>query len=245
MYEFKAEFRFFDELNDFLSEQRKNKTLTYQFNKNPSIKDSIESHGVPHTEVELILVNGGSVGFDYHMKDGDKVKVYPDSEGEEIPSKVKLRDVPKINFVLDVHLGKLARILRLLGFDALYRNDYDDHEIVSIAENEERIVLTRDRKLLRFKAIEHGYWLRSTNPNEQILEVAKRYNLYLKIEPFHRCLECNGIIQEVNKESIIDQLEPKTKIYFEEFFECIDCNKIYWKGSHYDHMVSYIDQLME
>jgi len=160
-----------------------------------------------------------------------------------LPSKVRLRGEAKNNFVLDVHLGKLARILRMLGFDALYRNDYDDHDIVRIAENEKRIVLTRDTKLLRFKVIEHGYWLRSTDPDLQILEVASRYNLFLKFDPFHRCLECNGIIEKVNKESISEKLEPKTVIYFDEFFKCTDCNRVYWKGSHYEYMNSYIDRL--
>lgn len=238
-----AEFRFIDELNDFLSKYRKNKTLIYHFERNPSVKDSIEAQGVPHTEVELIVVNGKSVGFDYNMKNGDRVSVYPDFNAEDIPSKVRLRGEPKIKFVLDVHLGKLARILRMLGFDVLYRNDYDDHDIAGFAEREERIVLTRDSKLLKFKVIDHGYWLRSTDPDIQILEVANRYGLFLMICPFQRCMECNGLIEKVSKELISDRLEPKTGDYFNEFFKCANCERIYWKGSHYDHMVSYIDQL--
>lgn len=243
MYENSAQFRFYNDLNDFLPSYKKKKSLHYRFNGKPSVKDSIEAQGVPHTEVEFIVVDGLSVGFNYQLMNGDQVSVYSYSNSLDITNKVRLREDPEIKFISDVHLGKLVRILRMLGFDSLYRNDYADHQIVSLADKEKRIVLTRDRRLLKFRNVTHGYWLRSTISDEQISEVLKRYDLFSDIKPFHRCLECNGIIEPIDKESIVDQLEPKTKQYYNEFYNCLSCRKIYWKGSHYNYMTSYLDKL--
>lgn len=243
MRENTALFRFFGELTDFLSEGEGRVEVTYEFNGNPSVKDSIEAVGVPHTEVNLILVNGDSVGFGYQLGEGDKVSVYPVSEDVDVYPRVRLREKPPNRFILDVHLGKLARLLRMLGFDALYRNDYRDREIARVSAEENRVVLTRDRRLLQFRVITHGYWLRSTDPDEQLQEVIERYELSSEIEPFNRCMECNGKIQPVGKNVISHRLEPLTERYYDEFYRCVSCNKIYWKGSHYDQMRDYMEEL--
>jgi hypothetical protein len=185
-----ASFRFYEELNDFLSKDKKKVTFSYQFKGNPGIKDTIEAIGIPHTEVDLIIVNGVSVDFNYRVKNNDQVSVYPVFESIDISPIVRLREKPlrKTCFILDVHLGKLVKTLRLLGFDALYRNDYADEEIMQIALQEHRIILTRDRNLLKRKAITHGYWIRSTSAEKQLDEVIRRFDLYSHIKPFTRCL---------------------------------------------------------
>lgn len=233
-----AEFRFYEELNDFLPEAGRKRTLTYRFRGSPGIKDPIEAFGVPHTEVDLILVNGESVGFDYRLRKGDRVAVYPVFESFDISPLVRLREHPlrKTAFVLDVNLGKLARRLRMLGFDALYSNRYQDAEIADIAAAEHRIVLTRDRRLLFARRITHGYWVRSVLVEEQVEEVLRRFDLYGQVRPLRRCLACNGLLQAVPKAEILERLEPKTKLYYEEFYRCENCGRIYWKGSHVEDM---------
>lgn len=233
-----AEFRFYEELNDFLPPVQRKRTIVYRFSGNPGIKDPIEALGIPHTEVELIVANGESVGFDYRLRHGDRVAVYPMFESLDVTTAVRLREAPLRDtcFVLDVNLGKLARRVRMLGFDALYRNDYDDHEVIGISVRTGRIILTRDRRLLYPKIVTHGYWLRSNDPDEQVREVLKRFDLNDRIAPFRRCLDCNGVVESVDKAEVLDRLEPLTKEYYDEFHRCRDCGKIYWKGSHYEHM---------
>ena len=144
-------------------------------------------------------------------------------------------------FILDVHLGKLARYLRMLGFDTLYENDYSDPEIVRIAKSEKRNVLTRDVELLKIKAVKHGYPVSSKNPLEQLAEVILHFDLSSKLKPFSRCMACNGKIEKVAKETIIDKLLPKTKQYYEEFYQCLSCERVYWKGSHHLKMKKFIE----
>lgn len=233
-FEHAAEFRFYEELNDFLPPEQRKKTVPYRFDGHPGIKDPIEALGVPHVEVDLIVVNGASVGFDYQLRDGDRVAVYPVFEALDVSPAVKLRDAPlrKTAFVVDVNLGRLARLLRLLGFDALFSNAYGDDEIVAIAEAQNRIVLTRDRRLLYAKAVTHGYWVRSVWPSRQVEEVVRRFDLAGQIRPFSRCADCNGQIEPVAKEEIAGRLEPRTRQYYDTFFRCPSCGKIYWEGSH-------------
>ncbi len=244
--EFSADFRFYEELNDFLPLHRRKREHRYAFNGHPAIKDSIEAQGVPHTEVDLIVVNGQSVGFDYPLLPGDRVAVYPMFESLDISPIVRLREAPlrRTAFILDVHLGKLARILRMLGIDTLYRTDYDDPEIIRIALAEQRIILTRDRRMLHDRRITHARWLHSTHSESQAREVIKRFQLERAIRRFVRCPACNGLVESVEKEAILDRLEPLTKQYYSEFFQCPDCRKIYWKGSHYDRIVDKLDAIV-
>lgn len=233
-----AEFRFYAELNDFLPPEQRQQTMHYRFNGHPGIKDPIEAFGIPHTEVALIVVNGQPVGFDYQLQAGDYVSVYPFFSTLDItalsPLCAPISSEPR--FVLDVNLGKLARFMRLLGFDSLYRNNYHDSDIVQIAVNEQRIVLTRDRRLLHAKQIQHGYWVRAVDVESQIEEVVRRFNLYRSMHPFARCLVCNGILAPVDKSAILDHLEPKTKRYYQIFRRCANCQRIYWEGSHLENM---------
>jgi uncharacterized protein with PIN domain len=241
-----AVFRFYAELNDFLPPNKKQRAFTQPFELNASVKDMIEALGVPHTEVDLILANGQSVGFDYPVQDGDQISVYPVFESIDISSLARVRPHPlrETRFVLDVHLGQLATYLRLLGFDTLYRNDYADADLARISSNESRILLTRDRGLLKRSVITHGYCLRTTSPRQQLIDVLRRFDLIESIAPFQRCLECNGLLQPVDKATIIGQLPPKTKQFYDEYRRCRDCERIYWQGSHYQRMQRFVEGVL-
>ncbi len=237
--------RFYEELNDFLPRDRKKKPFLHSYSGNHTIKDIIESLGIPHVEVDLILVNGESVDFNFKPCDHDLVSVYPVFESLDISSVTRLRPKPlrTIKLILDVHLGKLARYLRLLGFDTIYETWLEDDQIVSVAFKENRIVLTRDIQLLKNGHVRHGYWIRSQKPLEQLKEVIQRLDLSGKIQPFHRCMECNGIIREVEKTAVIGFLKPKTRAHYEDFYQCEQCHRVYWNGSHYQRMVSMLKNL--
>ena len=228
-----ATFRFYGDLDVFLPLNHRGRERPYLFNAHPSVKDAIEAQGIPHPEVALILANGEPVSFQYLVLPGDRFSVYPAFRTLPPASGGLARDPDKFRAVLDVNLGKLARWLRLLGFDALYQNDFDDAEVATISATEGRVALTRDRRLLHHKQIVHGYWVRADDPLEQIVEIVTRYDLRNRIRPFHRCTACNGLIGPVDKEEVWDLLEPKTKRYYDTFFRCVNCRKIYWRGSHH------------
>jgi len=242
-----ASFRFYEELNDFLAPENCRRTLEYRFDGKPAVKDPIETLGVPHSEVDLIIVDGRSVGFDYPLAHGDRVAVYPVFESLDISSLQHLRPRPLrvTRFMVDVNLGKLARRLRMLGFDTRYGNRLQDHEIVDIARRERRIILTRDRRLLFRKAVTHGYWVRSDDPATQLDEVVERLDLSAQARPWQRCLACNGLIEPVDREAVWSSLEPKTRRYYDTFYRCPDCGKIYWEGSHVAHMSETIRRAIE
>lgn len=238
--------RFYEELNDFLPNYKRKKAYSAPYLGKQSVKDLIESQGVPHSEVDLILANKESVDFNYIVVPGDYISVYPVFETFDITRINKLRRAPlrSLKFIIDVNLGRLAKYLRLLGFDAEYRNDLKDAEIVEISNNENRIILTRDVGVLKRGRVERGYWLRSDNPNEQIKEVAKRFNLAKEASPLKYCLKCNGEIKPVSKSEIGDKLEPNTSKYYNEFYICSKCDSIYWEGSHIKRMRAQIDDFL-
>jgi uncharacterized protein with PIN domain len=240
-----ASFRFYAGLNDLLPANRQHRLFLYSFLGRPAVKDSIEACGVPHTEIELILVNGQSVAFTHPLTDNDYVSVYPHFFNLDISplSKLTTETLREKRFILDVHLGKLTRKLRMLGFDALYRNDYSDPEIARIALKEQRIVLTRDRGLLMITWVRHGYWVRSDQVDEQVNEILTRFDLFPQIRAFHRCIKCNGMIQRIAKETVIDRLLPKTVLYYDKIHRCNECHQLYWQGSHYQSMIQYIQML--
>ncbi|CAA9225261.1 hypothetical protein AVDCRST_MAG92-789 [uncultured Coleofasciculus sp.] len=242
----RADFCVHAELNHFLSPNKRQVSFPYYFKERASIKDTIESLGVPHPEIEAILVNTKAVDFSYIVQDGDSIQVYPVSASKEILSPISLRpQLPTIlRFVLDVHLGKLAASVRMLGFDTLYRNDYDDQELAQISASEQRILLTRDKGLLMRSLVTFGYYVRATNPEQQIVEVMRRYDLFNKVLPFQRCIRCNGLLEPVEKEAILDQLPQKTRIAIDEFHRCRECSQIYWRGSHYEKMQNFIEEVL-
>jgi len=240
-----AYFRFYAELNDFLPAPRRQSDIRYDFSNTPAVKDVIESLGVPHTEVDLIIANAVSVDFSYLLQDNDRIAVYPVFEGIDIAVVNHLRPQPlrKVQFVLDVHLGKLAKLLRMCGFDGVYANHLSDPDIINIANTEKRIILTRDKGLLKNKIVTHGYWLRATNPKQQLQEVISRFDLINMIKPFSVCLACNGKIKKVAKQDVVEQLPPRTASNYQQFYRCQQCHKVYWQGSHYEDMQTFLQTL--
>ena len=221
-------------------------TVTYSFSGPVSIKHAIEALGVPHTEVDLILVNGQSVGFSYMLRSLDQVSVYPSFSTLELSPVQQLReplDFP-LKFIVDSHLGQLATYLRLLGFDAAYRNDYEDDELAIQAYEQNRILLTRDRRLLMRKLIIYGFCLQTRDPRQQLRDVLHRYQLHNQIQPWRRCLRCSGRLRPVAKEEILHRLEPKTRKFYNEFHICEGCRQIYWKGSHFKPLRHLIEEIM-
>jgi uncharacterized protein with PIN domain len=241
----RAELRFYEELNDFLTPALRKVAFSHEFDRRASVKDMIESFGVPHPEVDIILVNGRSVDFSYIVQDGDHISIYPVFESLDISPLLRLRPEPLRSpaFVLDSNLGRLARYLRLLGLDCLYQNDFDDKTVATIADKELRIVLTRDRALLQRKIITRGYFVREVRPRLQVKEVLARFDLYRLVEPFSRCIRCNGDLQAVDKQTIEGRLEPKTRQYFDSFRICAACGQIYWQGSHHARSLRLIEEL--
>lgn len=241
-----AKFRFYEELNEFLPADKRKVSFTHEFTGKPSVKDVIEALGVPHVEVDLVLVNGESVDFSYNLKNGDNISVYPVFEGLDITPLIRLRGKPlrEVRFILDVHLGRLAKYLRVCGFDTYLNSNYTDPEIVDIAEKEKRIILTRDRGILKYNRVTHGYWIRSQNHKEQLKEVLTRFDLRNQIRFFTRCTICNIYLEEVRKEDIEDRLREKTRRYYTEFKRCPSCNRIFWGGSHYEKMTALITRII-
>jgi hypothetical protein len=239
--------RFYEELNDLIHYSRRKKAFNFILTGKRTIKDIIESLGVPHTEVDLILANQKPVRFDYHPVKDDYISVYPVFEALDISSINHLRPKPlrETKFVLDVHLGTLARYLRLLGFDTIYRNDLDDEEIIHLSLSGQRIILTRDLFILKNGRVTHGYFVRETNPKKQNSEIVRRFDLKDQVKPFTLCLECNGKIMKVSKSAIELELRENTRKVFDEFFQCVECRRVYWKGSHYERMLKMVTELFE
>jgi uncharacterized protein with PIN domain len=224
----RAYIRFYAELNDHLDAQDRHRDLEHEFFVPASVKDTIESFGVPHSEVELVLVNGDSSDFSRVLRDGDRISVYPVFESLDITPELRVRRhaLRDPRFVLDVHLGRLAAYLRMLGFDTVYRNYAGDPELVRISVGEKRILLTRDRGLLMHSAITHGYWLRETDSRRQTAEVVHRFDLARSVRPFTRCMVCNHPLPEAPTR------------------QCPGCGRLYWQGSHYVRMQGWIAQLV-
>jgi uncharacterized protein with PIN domain len=228
-----AYFDFQPGLHCFLPRDKRDVTIALSFKGRQSLKHLIESLGVPHTEVGQVTVNGQARSLDSVPHNGDRIEVRPAASGCPLEAR----------FLLDSHLGRLAAYLRMLGFDCLYNNDYHDDRIADILAEDPRILLTRDRRLLMRKVVQYGYCLRSLEPPEQLVEVVCRFDLADKIAPLHRCLRCNHPLQPVSKETVLDRLEPLTKIHFDEFHLCPACDQVYWKGSHVVRMERLIESV--
>ena len=270
-----AYFRFYAELNDFLPPEspwqggwappaqrpcsipngntvnrvlpkRRGVEFSCPFDGRQSVKNLIEALGTPHTEVDLVLINGRSASFSDFVEDGDRISVYPVFEGLDIAPVTRVRPHPlrQTRFVADAHLGRLGGYLRMLGFDTLYRNDFGDRQLSAISSAERRILLTRDRGLLKRRAVTHGYCVRESAPRLQLVEVLRRFDLAGSISPFTRCIRCNGLLEKVDKEQILDAVPPKSRLHADRFQRCRECRQVYWSGSHYRRMERFLEQVM-
>jgi uncharacterized protein len=240
---FKVRLRFHGDLNVFLGSKAGDAVTERPLAEKTSIKDVIESCGVPHPEVALILVNEQTVGFDHTVTADAKVEVFPVKNRGTNNTDKRLQTVGITKFIADGHLGSLTRNLRLLGFDVIYPKNADDRQLLEVMARENRALLTRDRRLLMHGIVRHGYYPRSQNADEQTIEVVRRFDLLDLIAPFTRCLRCNAPLEEVAKADVIDKLEPLTKIYYGQFRRCPDCKQIYWPGSHFPKLQKRIEEI--
>ena len=241
-----ATFRFYEELNDFLAPERRRQGFDSPCARAATVKHMIEALGVPHTEVEIVLLNGESVNFDRLLQDGDRVAVYPKFEAFDVSSLLRVRDRPLrvLRFVADAHLGGLARLLRMAGFDTLYENSFDDSEIERIAAQQDRVVLTRDRDLLKRRTITHGCYVHTIKPVQQLREIFQRLDLTRSACPFTLCLHCNAPLRVVDKALVLDSLPPRVSATYEHFSTCDVCRRVFWEGSHWRSMQALLGKIM-
>jgi uncharacterized protein with PIN domain len=243
-----ATFRFHGSLNEFLPPGRRGREIERELDGTPSLKDCLEALGVPHPEVDLALMSGLPADFSYRLRSGDRIDVYGLDRPPELASLPGLIPPPPdpSRFVVDGHLGRLARYLRMLGFDSLYDRAAADGELARLSADEGRILLTRDRGLLKRSIVRLGYLVRDDDPGRQLVEVVGRYGLAATARPFSRCVRCNGHIEPVDRSDVAERLagEPRTLRYFETFGRCAGCGSIYWPGSHFDRMSRLVQEVV-
>lgn len=238
-----AFFRFYGALNDFLPRPRRFRTWACTFRQRASIKDLIESLGVPHPEIDRLVVNGEIVDFRYLVRNGDRVAAYPTFHAIDLGDAGRLAPMtfPELRFVADVHLGRLAAYLRLAGFDSAYRNDASDTDLADVSAAEARVLLTRDVDLLKRALVTHGCFIRNTQPGRQLVEVLRRFECVGAARPFTRCPRCNAPLLAVDKGTVIAVVPSRTRECHDLFAQCTACAAVYWPGSHYDRIRRFLD----
>jgi uncharacterized protein with PIN domain len=243
----RATFRFYEELNDFLAPERRKRDVEVPIDRARSVKDAIESLGVPHPEVDLILVDGASVDFTHLLRGGERVAIYPMFERLDIAPLLRLRPRPLRDprFVADVHLNKLARHLRMAGFDTLCEPAWDDDRIVACSLDERRTILTRDKRMLQRSEVERGYFVRAIHSEPQLAEVLRALQLERWVAPFTRCRECNTPLTAADDEAIAGRVPPRIRSLYERYKMCPTCRRVYWEGSHFRRMQGILQQARE
>ncbi len=220
-----ARFRFHGVLGAFLPRERRGEPFAFACARAATLKNAVEALGVPHTEVGRIAVNGAPATLDRIVREGDVVEAFPWS-----------RQPLAAGFLADAHLGGLARFLRMLGFDTLHRNAFGDEEIRRIAREERRVVLSRDRELLKCREVLFGCYVHALKAEAQLREVAARFGLAARARPFTLCLVCNLALTpasagEARAYAPQAKLEP-----YRDFRRCPGCGRVYWEGSHFARM---------
>ncbi len=242
-----AEFRFYGPLNDFLPAFLRQKTIRRRLDGAPAVKDVIEALGVPHPEVGLIVANGEPVTFRYRVAVGDRLAVYPPFRSiafESPMDEMATSQATAIRFIVDGHLGRLAAYLRMCGFDTAYDNSAADAELARQSAADDRLLLTRDRGLLKRGVVARGYFVRSDRPVEQLAEVIERLDLAGSLRPFGRCLRCNGELEAAERSSVEPDVPPRVLREQREFRRCPACGAIYWRGSHYARMARLLRRVL-
>jgi len=238
-------FRFYAELNDYLPSTKQQVPFIHPVNAGATVGNAVESLGVPTDQIDLVLLNGESAGLNRELREGDSLSVYPVFESFDITNVSKVRDRPlrTPRFVLDVHLGKLANHLRMLGFDSTFNKDADDAALMIQSIEDARTLLSKDRHLLQRHEITRKYCVRENDPRLQLIEVLNRFDLYGSFSPFTRCMECNTPLRQIGKEDIGLRIPPRVEALFNDFQLCPTCDRVYWRGSHYERMKHFIDSL--
>lgn len=242
---FTAAITFFGGLSFFLNRVRSGSVVERVLKETTSVKDAIEACGVPHPEVDMITVNGRAVDFSYVLNKNSAIDVYPVRFADVEHAGAHLQRLHVPSFVADGHLGKLTRNLRLLGIDIILPAPSEDRVLLEIMQREDRALLTRDRRLLMHRVVRDGYYPRSQDPDEQTVEIIRRFALYPSLRPFSRCLSCNGCLEDSSKEDLLERLEPLTRRYYDQFRRCRKCGKIYWRGSHFEKLRVQIEVFRE
>ncbi|NBC18403.1 MAG: twitching motility protein PilT [Bacteroidetes bacterium] len=244
----RAYFRFYASLNDFLSAERQYRRRPYVFQGRPSLKDVISAQGVPPPEVMLLLQNGAPASFADLLHDGDRVSVFPRFHAltPDAPFRLQPPLPSPLRFLTDAHLGRLAKYLRMLGFDTrLHDEDPGDATLARLTDADDRLLLTRDRDLLNRNQVRHGYYVRAEAPDTQLDELVRHFHLAPQAAPFTRCLRCNGLLDRVDPAALSDQIEPAIRQRFEVFHQCQRCGQVYWKGSHFRRMQAFVQQILD
>jgi len=238
-----ALFRFYGPLNDFLAPAHRQATLVCAFREPASVKDLVESLGVPHPEIDRLAVDGAFVDFNYRVRDTDRIAAYPSTWNPLLGNEGSLSPVPLEHprFVADVHLGQLAAYLRFAGLDTVYRNEFDDADLAAVSADEDRVLLTRDVGLLKRGSVTRGYFVRATEPGRQLVEVLRRFDAADAAAPFTRCVRCNSTLVAVRRDHILHLLPPRTREEHTEFSRCPACRRVYWRGSHYQRVRAFLD----
>jgi uncharacterized protein with PIN domain len=242
-----ATLRFYGELNDFLAPGLRQRTVRRAFDGPSSVKDLVESCGIPHAEVDLVLINGEAADFARGVTDGDRVAVFPRFRSLELDRGMGLQPAPPSTprFALDIHLGRLASYLRLAGFDVAYRNDFTDEQLAALSHDEDRTLLTRDRELLKRSIVSRGYFVRETMPRRQLAEVIRRFDIARQMAPFTRCARCNAVLSAVPKASVVSELPPHVRSSRDTFLRCTGCGHVYWDGTHVDQIRKFLRLALE
>jgi uncharacterized protein with PIN domain len=241
-----ATFRFYAELNDFLAPEHRGIAFKHPCARAATVKHEIEALGVPHTEVEALLVNEQPSRFGQLLDNNDRVAVYPRFRTMRMDGTFDLRPpLPELKrFIADAHLGGLARLLRMAGFDTLYENDFRDSDIEAIAGQEQRIVLTRDIELLKRSSLTHGAYVRALKPVRQFSEVIDRFNLR-STHPFTLCLNCNTALRRISLEAARERVPPNIRARHQSFSTCDVCQRVFWEGSHWQSMQRLLAETMD
>jgi uncharacterized protein with PIN domain/sulfur carrier protein ThiS len=230
-----ARFRFYSPLSAFLPRERREAPFDYACARAATLKNAIEALGVPHTEAARIVVNGQPATLDRIVREGDAVEVHP-WEVQPLPEAWR--------FLADAHLGGLARFLRMLGYDTLHDNGYRDAEIRRLAWQERRVVLTRDRELLKCREIARGCYVHELKAQAQLREVAARFDLAAGARPFTLCLCCNLPLERVARASVAPLVPPQVRARHEQFHRCAGCGRVYWPGSHFERMRAALERML-
>jgi uncharacterized protein len=195
-----------------------------------SLGHVVESLGVPLPEVGTLTVNGEPTAASYRPGGGDLVHVTAVGRPQRLGV---------ARFILDVHLGTLARRLRLVGVDAAYANDAADDVLIERANTGRRVLLTQDRGLLRRRRLRMGAYVRGARPDDQLIDVLSRFAPPLA--PWTRCPACNSLLLPAAKTEVEPRLEAGTRRTYQKFSACGSCRRVYWRGAHAARLEAIVD----